>query len=61
MRLEPERGRLERDLGTACQELGDEAFDAARIEGSTLSLDDAVAYVRRARGNGSGRRTAGTA
>jgi DNA-binding CsgD family transcriptional regulator len=50
MRLEPERERLDRDLSTARQALGDEAFEAARREGSTLSLDDAVAYARRARG-----------
>ena len=62
MRLEPERERLDRDLGTARQELGDEAFDAARSEGSTLSLDDAVASTRGGLGeNGSVRRTAGTA
>ena len=60
MRLEPERERLDRDLGTARQILGDEAFEAARSEGRTLLLDDAVAYARRAGGNGSGRRTAGT-
>ena len=46
----PSAQRLDRDLGTARQALGDEAFDAARSEGSTLSLDDAVAYTRRARG-----------
>ena len=62
MRLEPERERLDRDLGTARRELGDEAFDAARSEGSTLSLDDAVASTRGGLGgSGSGRRTAGTA
>jgi DNA-binding CsgD family transcriptional regulator len=50
MRLEPERERLDRDLVTARQILGEEAFEAARSEGTTLLLDDAVAYARRARG-----------
>ena len=50
MRLEPERERLDRDLDTARGILGEEAFETARSEGSTLSLDDAVAYARRARG-----------
>jgi DNA-binding CsgD family transcriptional regulator len=31
--------------------LGDEAYEAAHTEGQALSLDDAVAYVRRTRGS----------
>jgi predicted ATPase/class 3 adenylate cyclase/DNA-binding CsgD family transcriptional regulator len=31
--------------------LGDEAYEAAHTEGQALSLDDAIAYVRRARGS----------
>jgi DNA-binding CsgD family transcriptional regulator len=31
--------------------LGDEAYEVAHTEGQALSMDDAVAYVRRARGS----------
>jgi predicted ATPase/class 3 adenylate cyclase/DNA-binding CsgD family transcriptional regulator len=47
---EPERSRLARDLATAREELGNDAFEAAADEGRRLSLDEAVAYARRARG-----------
>lgn len=39
---------LERELREA---LGDDAYDAAAAEGRALSMDEAVAYVRRARGS----------
>ena len=39
---------LEHELRTT---LGDNAYEAAHSEGQALSLDDAVAYVRRARGS----------
>lgn len=48
--IEPEHSRLARDLALAREELGDAAFEAACDEGRRLSLDEAVAYARRARG-----------
>ena len=48
--LEPERSRRARAVQVARDALGDDAFDAAVAEGGGLSLDDAVAYARRARG-----------
>lgn len=48
--FEPERSRLARDLTTALESLGEAAFDAAVDEGRALSLEDAMAYARRARG-----------
>ena len=47
---EPERSRLARDLATAREALGVEAFGVAVDEGRRLTLDEAVAYARRARG-----------
>ena len=46
---EPERSRLARDVAVARDALGD-GFDAAFAEGAALTLDEAVAYARRARG-----------
>jgi predicted ATPase/DNA-binding CsgD family transcriptional regulator len=48
--IEPERGRRARsvDLGRAA--LGDEPFNAAVAEGRDLTIDEAIAYARRARG-----------
>lgn len=48
--FEPERSRLARDLTTALESLGEADFDAAVDEGRALSLEDAVSYARRARG-----------
>jgi ATP/maltotriose-dependent transcriptional regulator MalT len=48
--LAPEYDRLVRDLKLAHDSLGSEAFEVARAEGAQLTLDDAVAYARRARG-----------
>jgi predicted ATPase/class 3 adenylate cyclase/DNA-binding CsgD family transcriptional regulator len=42
---------LETLRATASDALGDEAFDAAFAQGSELAPDDAVAWVRRARGS----------
>lgn len=50
MDTEPERSRLARDLAAAREALGDAPFDDACHEGRRLSLDEAVAYARRARG-----------
>ena len=47
---EPERSRLARDLGTARSALGDADYDAAVESGHRLTIDDAIAYARRARG-----------
>ena len=47
---EPERSRLARDLGTARAALGDVDYDAAVESGHRLTIDDAIAYARRARG-----------
>ncbi len=42
--------RYEADVASARAGLGDEAFDSAFAEGAALSMEDAVAYARRARG-----------
>jgi DNA-binding CsgD family transcriptional regulator len=42
--------RLRADLDLARTALGDDASDAAWTDGAALSLDEAVAYARRARG-----------
>ena len=47
---EPERSRLARDLATARAALGDADYDAAVESGHRLTIDDAIAYARRARG-----------
>ena len=47
---EPERSRLARDLDTARAALGDADYDAAVESGHRLTIDDAIAYARRARG-----------
>ena len=47
---EPERSRLARDLGTARTALGDADYEAAVESGHRLTIDDAIAYARRARG-----------
>jgi predicted ATPase/class 3 adenylate cyclase/DNA-binding CsgD family transcriptional regulator len=47
---EPEHSRTERAIASARDALGDAAFEAAWDESAQLSLDDAVAYARRARG-----------
>ena len=47
---EPERSRLDRDLTAAREVLGDADFEKAYDAGRRLSLDEAVAYARRARG-----------
>lgn len=47
---EPERSRLAHDLNTAREVAGDAEVDTAIDEGRALSLDEAVAYARRARG-----------
>ena len=44
------RERRDEAIDAARTALGDDAFDRAFIEGGSLSADDAVAYVRRARG-----------
>ena len=49
LETEPERSRLHRDVAVARAALGD-SFDGAFEEGGRLTLDDAVAYARRARG-----------
>jgi predicted ATPase/class 3 adenylate cyclase/DNA-binding CsgD family transcriptional regulator len=48
--VEPERSRLARDLQSARLALGDEDFEAAVASARGLTLDDAIAYARRARG-----------
>ena len=48
--LEPERSRLARDLGTARDALGEVDYEAAIEGGHRLTIDDAIAYARRARG-----------
>jgi DNA-binding NarL/FixJ family response regulator len=42
--------RYESDVAASRAELGDEAFDAAFKEGAALSMEDAIAYATRARG-----------
>jgi predicted ATPase/class 3 adenylate cyclase/DNA-binding CsgD family transcriptional regulator len=48
--VEPERGRLQRAIDSARGALGDDELTAARAAGQGLTLDDAIAYARRARG-----------
>jgi predicted ATPase/class 3 adenylate cyclase/DNA-binding CsgD family transcriptional regulator len=48
--LAPERERLARDIACAQDALGSEAFETAHHEGAQLTLEAAVAYARRARG-----------
>lgn len=50
LETEPEQRRVARDLVTAQQAVGAADFDKAFEEGRRLSLDEAVAYARRARG-----------
>jgi tetratricopeptide (TPR) repeat protein len=45
----PERDRYEAEVARVQQALGGEAFDAAWMEGTALSWEEAVAYVSRAR------------
>jgi DNA-binding CsgD family transcriptional regulator len=45
-----DRGDHEAGVAALRASLGADGFDAARTEGAALSLDDAVAYVSRARG-----------
>jgi predicted ATPase/class 3 adenylate cyclase/DNA-binding CsgD family transcriptional regulator len=47
---QPEHGRTEQARAEACTALGDAAFDAAVGEGRALTLEEAVAYAQRARG-----------
>jgi predicted ATPase/DNA-binding CsgD family transcriptional regulator len=47
---EPDRSRRERALAKARETVGSAGFEAAWDEGAQLSLDDAVAYAQRARG-----------
>jgi predicted ATPase/class 3 adenylate cyclase/DNA-binding CsgD family transcriptional regulator len=47
---EPDRSRRTQDLATARRVLGDDDFDAAVSAGRGLTIDDAIAYARRARG-----------
>ena len=49
-RAEPDRSRFQRDLTVAREVLGDGAFDAGIDEGRALSLEAAVEYAQRARG-----------
>jgi predicted ATPase/DNA-binding NarL/FixJ family response regulator len=46
----PVRERADRQLAAACAALGDENFKKALDEGGRLSLEDAVAYAQRGRG-----------
>ena len=48
--LVSERDRLAAGMGSCREALGDEAFEAAWAAGYTLSLDDAMEYAQRARG-----------
>jgi DNA-binding CsgD family transcriptional regulator len=50
VRFVTDRPRCEADLQLAREALGDDAFDAAFAEGMTMSLDEAVAYAQRGRG-----------
>ena len=50
LRVEPHRSQHLADQGAARLALGDAAFEAAFGEGRALSLDDAVAFAQRARG-----------
>ena len=49
-RLEALRSMLATDLAAARAALGDEAYDTAFEEGSRLTVDEAVAYAQRMRG-----------
>jgi predicted ATPase/class 3 adenylate cyclase/DNA-binding CsgD family transcriptional regulator len=48
--VDPERARLARDLATVRASLGDADLEAAVSAGHRLTIDDAIAYARRARG-----------
>jgi DNA-binding CsgD family transcriptional regulator len=47
---EPDRSRRTRDMTAARQVLGEDDFDVAANAGRGLTIDDAIAYARRARG-----------
>ena len=48
--IEPDHGRLVRDLEAVRVAMGVDEFERAFEEGRRLTLDEAVAYARRARG-----------
>jgi DNA-binding CsgD family transcriptional regulator len=48
--VEPDRSALAGDVERVRAALGADGFEAATADGRALSLDDAVAYARRARG-----------
>jgi predicted ATPase/class 3 adenylate cyclase/DNA-binding CsgD family transcriptional regulator len=50
VRWAPEQERTDALAQRLREELGDETYEAAYAEGEALTLDDAIAYVRRARG-----------
>jgi predicted ATPase/DNA-binding CsgD family transcriptional regulator len=50
LRLEPERSHVDADVKKARDVLGAETFTALFAEGRSLSMDEGVAYVQRARG-----------
>src|SRR5207248_7112459 len=50
IRWAPDGPRLDQLERTLRSKLGDAAFEVARDEGANLTLEDAVAWIRRARG-----------
>ena len=51
VRWRPDQPRLRTLHDTTRAEMGDEAFAAAHAEGGTLSLEETIAWIRRARGS----------
>jgi DNA-binding NarL/FixJ family response regulator len=51
VRWPPDEPRIRALAAATRAQIGDEAFAAARADGASLSLDEAIAWIQRARGS----------